>query len=208
VHAGKDGGWYRNIAFVPSYNDSAMPLDQLKNAPREKVAPYGVWWGDWAQTSEQWIEGGGPTGGQGAPYDFSVIHVTPEKGGSGKSLQETVGAALPVNFNAPAVPSIKSLTAKGYPAAAPFDGQELYQCTDKPGRLSLAASQPTMYRIGCTMTGGSSGGGWIGTGDDGKPALVSNTSIGPITNGWLAGPRLGKEAKGVYDAVSKKYANN
>ncbi len=24
VHAGKKGGWYRNIAFVPSYNDSGM----------------------------------------------------------------------------------------------------------------------------------------------------------------------------------------
>ena len=63
-----------------------------------------------------------------------------------------------------------------------------------------------MYRIGCTMTGGSSGGGWVAEGPDGKPALVSNTSIGPVTAGWLAGPRLGKEAKGVYDAVSKKFA--
>ncbi len=206
VHAGKKGGWYRNIAFVPSYNDSAEPTAQLRNAPKDKVAPYGVWWGDWAQTSEQWIEQGGPTGGQGAPYDFSVIHVTPEKGSSGKSLEETVGSALPVNFNAPAVPNIASMTAKGYPAAAPFDGQKLYQCAGKPGRLSLTASDPTMYRIGCTMTGGSSGGGWVSAGSNGKPALVSNTSIGPITNGWLAGPHLGKEAKGVYDTVSKKYA--
>jgi hypothetical protein len=58
-----------------------------------------------------------------------------------------------------------------------------------------------MYRIGCTMTGGSSGGAWISNG-----ALVSNTSIGPVTNGWLAGPRLGPQAKSVYDAVSKKFA--
>jgi V8-like Glu-specific endopeptidase len=207
VHAGKKGGWYRNIAFVPSYNDSGKSLDQLKTATKDEIAPYGVWWGDWAQTSEQWIEQGGPTGGAGAPYDFSVIHVTPEKGGSGKSLQETVGAALPVDFNAPAVHGIKALTAKGYPAAPPYDGQKLFQCADKPGRLSLAASYPTMYRIGCTMTGGSSGGGWVGTDANGKPALFSNTSIGPITNGWLAGPHLGKEAKGVYDEVSKKFAN-
>ena len=64
-----------------------------------------------------------------------------------------------------------------------------------------------MYRIGCTMTGGSSGGGWVAKGADGKPALVSNTSIGPVDAGWLAGPRLGPEAKGVYDAVSKKFAD-
>ncbi|MET8514123.1 hypothetical protein [Streptomyces sp. NPDC005077] len=206
VHAGKKGGWYRNIAFVPSYNNSGLSIAELQNAPKEQIAPYGVWWGQWAQTSDQWIAEGGPTGGQGAPYDFAVLHVAPEKGATGKSLEETVGAALPVDFNVPAVPRIDSMTATGFPAAPPYDGQKLLQCKDKPGRLSLTKEDPTMYRVGCTMTGGSSGGGWVAAGQDGKPALVSNTSIGPVTAGWLAGPRLGKEAKGVYDAVSRKYA--
>ncbi len=206
VHAGKSGGWYRNIAFVPSYNDSGLSDQELQTATKEQVAPYGVWWGDWARTSDQWIAQGGQTGGDGASYDFAVIHVTPEDGGSGKSLEETVGSALPVDFNAPAVPKVNSITATGYPAAKPFDGQKLYQCQDKPGRLSINASDPTMYRIGCTMTGGSSGGGWVAAGSDGKPALVSNTSIGPVTSGWLAGPRLGEVAKGVFDSVSDKFA--
>ncbi|MER5205805.1 hypothetical protein [Streptomyces sp. NPDC002825] len=206
VHKGKEGGWYRNIAFVPSYNDAAMETAALEKATREQIAPYGVWWGDWVKTSDQWIAEGASTGGAGAPYDFAVIKVTPEKGSSGKSLEETVGSALPVEFNAPAVPKIASLTATGYPAAPPFDGQKAFQCQDKPGRLSLKSDQPTMYRIGCTMTGGSSGGGWVAEGHDGKPALVSNTSIGPSTAGWLAGPRLGPEAKAIYDEVSKKYA--
>ncbi|MCC9704965.1 hypothetical protein E4N62_06680 [Streptomyces sp. MNU76] len=207
VHAGKAGGWYRNIAFVPSYNDSAMGASELKTATKEEVAPYGVWWGDWAQTSDQWIEQGGQTGGDGATYDFAVIHVTPEEGSGGKSLEEMVGSALPVDFDAPAVPQVQSITATGYPAGAPYDGETMYQCTDKPGRLSLVEADPTMYRIGCSMTGGSSGGGWVATGSDGEPALVSNTSIGPVSAGWLAGPRLGKEAEGVYKAVSGKFAS-
>ncbi|MEU6284645.1 hypothetical protein [Streptomyces sp. NPDC047028] len=206
VHAGKKGGWYRNIAFVPSYNNAGKSAAQLQGATKSEVAPYGVWWADGAMTSQQWIDQGGETGGQGAPYDFAVIHVTPEQGSGGKSLEETVGGALPVNFNAPAVPKVRKMTASGYPAAPPYDGQLLYQCQDKPGRLSLKKSDPTMYRIGCTMTGGSSGGGWVETGPDGKPALVSNTSIGPVTSGWLAGPRLGDVAKGVYQTVSKKFA--
>ncbi|MEU6610519.1 hypothetical protein ABZ922_36720 [Streptomyces shenzhenensis] len=206
VHAGKKGGWYRNIAFVPSYNDTGMTNEELQSATKEQIAPYGIWWGDWAQTSQQWIEQGGETGGDGASYDFAVIHVTPEEGGSGKSLEETVGSALPVDFDAPAVSKVASITATGYPAAAPFDGQSLYQCQDKPGRLSLSTSDPTMYRIGCTMTGGSSGGGWVENGSDGKPTLVSNTSIGPVRAGWLAGPRLGDVAEGVYSAVSEKFA--
>ncbi|MCL7429870.1 serine protease [Streptomyces sp. YS415] len=206
VHAGKAGGWYRNIAFVPSYNNDAMETAELESATREEVAPYGVWWGDWVQTSDQWIEQGGATGGDGASYDFAVIHVTPEEGSGGKSLEEMVGSALPVDFDAPPVPEVDSVTATGYPAAPPFDGQKLFQCQDKPGRLSLTKADPTMYRIGCTMTGGSSGGGWVATGSDGKPALVSNTSIGPVESGWLAGPRLGAEAKGVFDEVSGKFA--
>ncbi|OON75157.1 trypsin-like serine peptidase [Streptomyces tsukubensis] len=205
VHAGKDGGWYRNIAFVPAYNDAGKPTEQLQGAPKDEIAPYGVWWSDWAQTSKQWIERGGPTGGEGAPYDFAVLHVTPENGG-GKSLEETVGSALPVDFDAPAVPRIESMRPIGYPAAAPFDGQRLFSCADRPGRLSLNAADPTMYRVGCTMTGGSSGGGWVAAGQDGQPALVSNTSIGPVTAGWLAGPRLGKEAESVYSSVSEKFA--
>ncbi|CAM5629131.1 trypsin-like serine peptidase [Streptomyces fumanus] len=206
VHAGKKGGWYRNLAFVPSYNDTGMSNEELQTASKEEVAPYGVWWADWAGTSQQWIEQGGSTGGDGASYDFAVIHVTPEEGSGGKSLEETVGSALPVDFDAPSVQKVPSVKAIGYPAAPPYDGQTLYQCEDRPGRLSIAAADPTMYRIGCTMTGGSSGGGWVAAGSDGKPALVSNTSIGPVTAGWLAGPRLGKEAEGVYDAVSDKFA--
>ncbi|MQY38334.1 hypothetical protein SRB17_63470 [Streptomyces sp. RB17] len=206
VHAGKSGGWYRNMAFVPSYNNSGKSVAQLQNASRSEIAPYGVWWADAARTSQQWIDQGGETGGNGASYDYAVIHVTPEQGNGGKSLEETVGGALPVSFDAPAVPKVDSITASGYPEAAPFDGQLLYQCKDKPGRLSIEQSAPTMYRIGCTMTAGSSGGGWVETGSDGKPALVSNTSIGPVTSGWLAGPRFGDVAKGVYQAVSKKFA--
>ncbi|MFB6815116.1 trypsin-like serine peptidase [Streptomyces sp. NPDC056347] len=206
VHAGKKGGWYRNIAFVPSYNNQGLPTAELEKATKEQIAPYGVWWGTWAQTSDQWISQGSSMGGQGAPYDFAVLHVTPEKGATGKSLEETVGAALPVEFNAPAVPKISGMTATGFPAAPPYDGQKAFQCEDRPGRLSLTAQDPTMYRIGCSMTGGSSGGGWVATGQDGKPALVSNTSIGPVTAGWLAGPRFGDVAKGVYESVSKKYA--
>ncbi|MEV5509349.1 trypsin-like serine peptidase [Streptomyces orinoci] len=206
VHAGKKGGWYRNIAFVPSYNDKGLPSSRVNTAPVQDVAPHGVWWANWAQTSTQWITQGAETGGQGAPYDFSVLHVAQENG-SGKSLEETVGSALTVDFNAPQVKSINSMGAWGYPAAPPFDGQKMYDCIDRPGRLSLDPAQPTMYRIGCTMTGGSSGGGWFAKGPDGRPELVSNTSIGPSDSRWLAGPHLGPEAKGVYDAISQKFAS-
>ncbi|MFI1094995.1 trypsin-like serine peptidase [Streptomyces sp. NPDC020917] len=205
VHAGKEGGWYRNIAFVPAYNDGGRTAAGLKGATRNVLAPLGVFWADWASTSDQWIDEGSEKGGSGSPYDFAVLHVVPEKGAGGKSLQETVGAALPVWFDAPSTKSIPAMGVWGYPAAPPYDGQRIYACTGRPGRLSLDAQEPTEYRIGCTMTGGASGGGWFATMPSGRTGLVSNTSIGPVTNAWLAGPRLGAEAKKVFDEVSTKF---
>jgi hypothetical protein len=163
-----------------------------------------VWWADWAQTSSQRISESSEEGGSGSAYDFAVLHVRPEQGSDGGSLEQAVGGAMPVWFNAPSATRISTMGAWGYPAAAPFDGQKMYSCVGRPGRLSLDAGAPTEYRIGCTMTGGSSGGAWFARRPDGTMALVSNTSVGPVTNTWLAGPHLGTVAKAVYDEVSKK----
>lgn len=206
VHAGGAGGWYRNVIFVPSYNDAGKTAAQLKGAERDALAPLGVFWADGAATSDQWIANGAETGGKGSPYDFAVLHVAPDKASGTKSLEEKVGSALPVWFNAPSVTKMGTIGARGYPAAPPFDGQRLFGCTGKAGRLSIFADQPTEYRLGCTMTGGSSGGGWYAKQPDGQVALVSNTSIGPVTATWLAGPHLGAEAKTVYDKVSRQFA--
>ncbi|MEV7084322.1 hypothetical protein AB0O07_00210 [Streptomyces sp. NPDC093085] len=206
VHAGGSGGWYRNIAFVPAYNDLGKSAAQLDNARPQEIAPYGVYWANWVSTSSEWITQGGPTGGAGAAYDYAVMHVKPERGG--KSLEETVGAALDVDFDLPEAANVSGMGAWGYPAAPPYDGLLMHKCVDKPGRLSVAPGTPTMWRIGCTMTGGSSGGGWFATQPGGKTVLVSNTSIGPVTSGWLAGPRLGAGAEQIYTAMSQKYGGS
>ncbi|MFB6712556.1 trypsin-like serine peptidase [Streptomyces sp. NPDC056358] len=203
VHAGSEGGWYRNIVFVPAYNDKGRSAAALESAQPREIAPYGAYWADWATTSGEWLADGGPTGGEGAPYDYAVLHVKPERGT--KSLEESVGNALPVDFDAPEILRISAMGAWGYPAAPPYDGLIMHKCVDRPGRLSINPSTPTMYRIGCTMTGGSSGGGWFSKGADGKLALVSNTSIGPVTSGWLAGPHLGKGAQDVFTMMSEKF---
>lgn len=202
VHAGGSGGWYRNIVFVPAYNDYGKSEAELSNASFPEMAPYGNWWADWASTSNEWIDGGSESGGSGAPYDYAVLHVQPEQGA--KSLEETVGAALDVDFSAPAAAEAGQMGAWGYPAAPPYNGLKMFKCIDRPGRLSLSPALPTMYRIGCTMTGGSSGGGWFRV-VNGETKLVSNTSIGPVDNTWLAGPQLGPEAEALYQNMSRTY---
>ncbi len=205
VHSGKSGGWLRNIMFVPAYNNRGLSPQQVQSAQPQDVAPYGQWWGQWAATTNYWIQKGAKSGGGGAQQDFAVLHVKPEQR-TGKSLEETVGNAVEVNFNAPRVERYSGLSNYGYPAAPPFDGAKMYGCTAKPAKLTIDPTQAPMYRMGCTMTGGSSGGAWLMKGRGGKPELVSVNSIGPQPATWLAGPRLGGDAKGVFDGVSQKYA--
>ncbi len=203
VHAaGASGGWYRNIVFVPAYNDYGRSEAELAQAGASEVAPYGNWWVDWASTSNGWIQGGSESGGDGAAYDYAVLHVRPEQGA--KSLEETVGAALDVDFSGPTAAEAGTIGAWGYPAAPPYNGLRMFKCLDTPGRFSLAPNLPDMYRIGCTMTGGSSGGGWFRVAG-GETVLVSNTSIGPLDHTWLAHPRLGPDAEALYQNMSRTY---
>lgn len=200
VHAGAEGGWFRNVVFVPAYNNDGLTAEDTMNAPVEDVAPYGVYWADYVSTTNYWIDNGSAVGGDGAHGDFAIMSVKPEDG-SGASLEETVGAALDITFDAPAVSGLGDVTLYGFPAAEPYDGALMYRCNDTPGRLSLDPTMPVMYWAGCTMTGGASGGPWLRTGDGGQPELVSVNSIGPAQSTWLAGPRLDEEARSVFDHV-------
>ncbi|MEU9116718.1 hypothetical protein AB0D04_34470 [Streptomyces sp. NPDC048483] len=205
VHAGKHGGWMRNIAFIPSYNDNGVPMNQVGKMQPQQVMPYGRFWADWISTSGEWIKMGSETSGNGgSAYDFAVLHVKPENG-AGKSLEETVGASVPVWFNAPSASRFSAMKAVGYPAGPPYDGARMMSCQGRPNRLTMQQGTPAMDRIGCTMTGGSSGGGWFAN-RGGKLALVSNTSISSNAHTWLAGPHLGPEAQRVFNAVSRKFA--
>lgn len=208
VHAGKGGGWYRNIAFVPSFNNGGkLNIAQASRDYRaSSVSPYGLFWADWATTSGTWIKGG--DAGQGtvaAAYDYAVLHVKPEKGG--KSLEERTGSALPVWFNAPAANKVKNMKVRGYPAESPYDGSKMYHCQGATKRFVLGYSYPSdypaQYMVGCTMNGGASGGPWFMT-HKGRTYLVSNNSLSDRSS-FITGPRLGKNAKQVYLATSDKF---
>ncbi|MDH6127720.1 hypothetical protein [Kitasatospora sp. GP82] len=202
LHQGKGGDWFKKISFVPSFNRSGAASGG-RRASEQQLAPYGWWTADYAVVSPQWIEEGGQRGGPVSQYDFGIIRVHSEDGDS-RSLEEAVGSSVPVWFDAPR-DQIAGAAAYGYPQDAPFDGRELEHCDSqvRPARLSFDTTRPAMYNIGCTMTGGASGGGWF-VNKDGRPALISNNSIGPRPAAWLAGPSLGDEAKKMFDYISRK----
>ncbi|MER6298852.1 hypothetical protein ABT247_04655 [Kitasatospora sp. NPDC001539] len=201
VHEGKGGNFYKDLVFVPAYNNSGASSGGRK-APLSELAPLGTWWAEQVTTSPQWMVEGGRSGDAANQYDFAVMRVRSQND-TGKSLEETVGSAVPVWFDAPR--DQLRVSAAGYPLVKPFDGQELYRCDGgRPTRLSFDAKRPAMLTIGCDMTQGASGGGWFATLPDGRKALVSNTSIGTQEHTSLSGPYLETVAKQALDWISRK----
>ncbi len=201
VHQGRGGGFYKDLVFAPAYNDSGAASGG-KRAPLAQLAPLGVWWADRVVPAPQWTAEGGGTGDAANQYDFAVMRVH-NQNGDGRSLEETVGTAVPVWFDAPR--DALSVTARGYPVHTPFDGQELYACDGgRPARLSFDAARPPMHTIGCDMTQGASGGGWFATMPDGRTALVSDTSIGTPDHTSLSGPYLEGVARQALEYIAGK----
>ncbi|MQS17800.1 hypothetical protein F7Q99_37830 [Streptomyces kaniharaensis] len=201
AHQGKGSTFNSNIVFIPDFNAGGDVSNGKRPTDVSQYAPFGAWDAANYVTSPVWKTEGGEVG-PAAQYDFAILRVKPEND-TGKSLEETVGGALPVWFNAPR--DQLNITNYGYPAAPPFDGRELNHCQGgKPSRMSFDPARPPMLAIGCSMTGGSSGGGWLSA-KDGKPALVSNVSVGNDGDDkYQAGPYLDDVAAGLFDFISKK----
>ncbi|GLW55922.1 trypsin-like serine peptidase [Kitasatospora phosalacinea] len=198
VHGGKGSDYVQKMMFIPAYNRSGATSHGKSIDSWEEVAPLGRWAADAMLTMPQWMQEGTHVGNQASQFDFAVVQVSPLDGS--RSLEETVGSSVPILFNAKPT-DITAPKAYGYPADPPFDGEELEHCDSnvKLAPFAFLASRPPMLAIGCTMTGGSSGGGWL-TKQNGRTVLFSNVSIGDDEAGWQAGPTLGAEAKKMFDA--------
>jgi hypothetical protein len=93
----------------------------------------------------------------------------------GQTLTDTVGSRA-AGFNQPAE---QHYLSHGYPAAPPFTGGRMFICESDLGVRDTSANPPTMG-IGCDMTGGSSGGGWV----------VGNTVLSVNSYGYLNQPNV------------------
>ncbi|GAA2157743.1 hypothetical protein FHX52_2551 [Humibacillus xanthopallidus] len=126
------GAYVSNFAFVPKYENGSRP--------------YGTFTAATLVTTEQWRTSGD------FDHDIGFATMNPL---NGKTLVGAVGSAYPIAFN-----KGYNLTfdAYGYPAATPYDGQTLWRCS---GPTTKDTRGSTDNRLPCSMTGGSSGGGWI-----------------------------------------------
>jgi hypothetical protein len=164
------GAFYTNWAFVPAYKDGARP--------------YGTWTARTLLTTAGWEQSGDFGHDEGA----AVVNTN-----GGQTLTDTVGSRG-IGFNQPAG---QHYLAHGYPAAPPFTGGRMFICESDLGARDTSANPPTMA-IGCDMTGGSSGGGWV----------VGNTVLSVTSYGYsnqpnvLYGPYLDSVAQQLYASAA------
>ena len=176
------GGFATNWTFVPGYRDGSRPFG---NWPASELHTTG----GWRRSSDLRVDLGAAT----------VI-----RDRQGRGIEDVLGARG-IAFNRPRE---QQYEAFGYPAepnpiSTPprleFDGRRLYRCASPLTGTDLPpGSGPPTMEIGCDMTGGSSGGGWVIAG-----GLVNGLiSYGYANDGdHLYGPYFGDEAEGLHGAA-------
>jgi hypothetical protein len=165
------GSYFTNWAFVPAYKNG--------------VRPYGTWTARTLLTTSAWRTSGNFGYDEGA----AVVRAN----ASGQTLTDIVGSRG-IAFNQARQ---QHYLAHGYPAAAPFTGGRMFICESDLATQDTR-SNPATLGIGCDMTGGSSGGGWV-VGNN----VLSVTSYGYQTlKNVLFGPYHGDVAQQLYTSAS------
>lgn len=171
--------WPKRWTFCPGYDGDAVP-----------ACPYGKWPAEWLLTTPQWFKYY-----NGFAYDLGAAIVWP-RSTAPKKLANYVGSqGIAWNLS----PS-QDFSAFGYPAGAPFDGTDLYECQDVTQGSFVYDFGPDGMWIYCDMTGGSSGGGWLIDVVGGLGYVNSVSSLGdnnPAT--YTAGPYQGSAAQKLYN---------
>ncbi|MCL4248737.1 MAG: hypothetical protein KJ065_11390 [Anaerolineae bacterium] len=143
VHDGSNSsaGWSQNLVFVPAYRDGN--------------APYGTWRATklWART--RWYQNGIPNG---LPEDMGGGVLLPI---NNRKISQVVGwLGFAWNWS-----KFQHWHSLGWPAAAPFNGNRLW---DVQASYAYDGSVGGTIAMGNDMTGGCSGGPWVwqfGTGN-------------------------------------------
>jgi V8-like Glu-specific endopeptidase len=166
-------GWIDGVVFVPGY--------------RFGNAPYGEWVAESGVVASGWITDENPR------RDFAALVMSPH---DGVPIVDRIGGRDFI-WNQPRAQAFESF---GYPVDPPFDGERLYVCRANTAYYDgLATGEgPYPMGIGCDMTAGSSGGGWIINGSH----LNSVNSYGYDGYEVMFGPYLDGVAAALYQEAS------
>ncbi len=177
---GPDGVAADAVAFAPGY--------------RLGEAPFGYWEATAFGVTDQYHSS--TQAGKGdVRFDIGAVEIARDD--QGVALGEAFGWRG-ITFNRDWAQTFSSF---GYPKTVPFDGERLYRCRATVEYRDSAGytTEPFPLAMGCDMTQGASGGGWV-TGGGMVNSVSSYAYEGdPET---IHGPYFGSEAHAFYEATS------
>jgi hypothetical protein len=176
---GAAGTWSTNVMVCPAYRDGNSPVGCW---PHLQLFTLGGWHSDSNLRRDQGVIVTGLS--------------------SGWRIQDRVGA-MGLTWNQA---RRQHWWEFGYPQASPFNGNRLIFCTSSLGRddapNSLAG--PETLGVGCDMTGGSSGGGWLLSFTQGGGGFVNSVNsykyIIPAEPLAMYGPYFDVGTENLYNA--------
>jgi len=189
-----DGGFARNWTFYPDFDtNGTYTCAQSK-------------YGCWTATSLSVHYGFANSGGfntQATTHDWSFASIG--NGGFTNQLAETAVGAMPKSFSTPAVNS--QTFNFGYPAAGKYHGYDLTYCSDQVF-LDPLNSNLTLG-VDCDMTGGSSGGPWLGSFNSttGSGVVDSVNSYGYSGVKKEYGPKFNSQTTATFNAATTATQN-
>ena len=174
-HCVKDFGWAKRFLFIPGFRNGSKPFGKFP--ARDLFA------------TRQWARS------ENRKFDIGAAVV--RRNGAGNEVQRAVGARG-IAFNQRRQQRYKEF---GYPAAPPFNGQLLFVCDSPYGGSDLfAAPGPPPIRIGCDLTAGASGAGWV-IRNEFVSSVDSYEYVGEPEH--IYGPYFGKAAKNLWKRASR-----
>ena len=181
-----------NWVFIPDYDAQPAPLS-TSPASYCGDTKYGCWSGVSMKVHTTYMNAGS-FNSTAIPYDFAFVRLN--TGGHTNEEADGVVGAQPIDF---VTVTGQHAYAFGYPAAGKYRGNDLVYCA---GVLGTDPSQANKtYRLGCDMTGGSSGGPWLTNFASGVGTLSSVNSYGYSGVKNMYGPMLNSAAQSLYDAA-------
>jgi hypothetical protein len=188
-----------NWMFVPDYDTAPVSLNTSGSFCA--ITSLGCWTASALVVARDYATAGG-SNHHAVAHDYASAVV----GAGGKSgtaqLDSTVGGH-PIQFSA--VTGGADTYLFGYPAEGRYRGKDLTYCRGSLGFDPNTAN--ATYRVGCNMTGGSSGGPWFTPFGTGSGTMVSVNSYGYSGITAMHGPKLNSETQTMFNTAASANTN-
>jgi V8-like Glu-specific endopeptidase len=188
-----NGAFATNWIYVPSFDTS--PTFTCAQAT------YGCWTAQGLVVDSGFATAGG-FNTQATVHDFAMAIVG--NGTNGTQLDASPRGSYPIAY--PAISTGNTVHAFGYPAAGRYKGKDLTYCTGPT--FNDANNGNLTWGIACNMTGGSSGGPWLGSFTQaGGGTLTSLNSYGYSGLSNMYGPKFNSNTQAVFTRANSSTSN-